>query len=68
MPDRPICAIQQAGITLLLLGCYTAYVIGDLAGAQETISVLPKLDQSFVWLLGLSHASYLAYKAAPHTN
>jgi len=60
--------IQQATITLLLLGCYIAYVYADLAGTQETVRTLPTLDPSFVWLLGISHASYLAYKAAPHTT
>jgi hypothetical protein len=60
--------IQQVAITLLLLGCYVAYVYADLAGSQETIRTLPTLDQSFVWLLGISHASYLAYKATPHTR
>ena len=60
--------IQQAAITLLLLGCYIAYVYADLAGSAETIRSLPTLDKSFVWLLGISHASYLAYKAAPHTT
>jgi uncharacterized RDD family membrane protein YckC len=60
--------IQQAAITMLLLGCYIAYVYADLAGSQETIRSLPTLDKSFVWLLGISHASYLAYKAAPHTT
>jgi len=59
--------IQQAAITLLLLGCYIAYVYAALAGSQETIHSLPTLDKSFVWLLGISHASYLAYKVAPHT-
>lgn len=60
--------IQQAAITLLLLGCYVAYTYADLAGSQETVRTLPTLDPSFVWLLGISHASYLAYKAAPHST
>lgn len=60
--------IQQVAISLLLVGCYIAYCYAELAGSQETIRTLPTLDQSFVWLLGISHASYLAYKAAPHTT
>jgi hypothetical protein len=60
--------IQQAFITLLLLGCYIAYVYAEFSGSSETIQSLPTLDKSFVWLLGVSHASYLAYKAAPHTS
>ena len=39
-----------------------------LSTSAAPIHALPALDKSFVWLLGLSHASYLAYKAAPHTE
>jgi hypothetical protein len=60
--------IQQAFITLLLLGCYVAYIYANFAGSEETVSSLPALDKSFVWLMGISHASYLAYKAAPHSS
>jgi hypothetical protein len=60
--------IQQLLITVLLLGCYTAYVFLDMTKTAGSITTLPVLDKSFVWLLGISHASYLAYKAAPHTG
>ncbi len=60
--------IQQVIITLILLGAYTGYVFLNLAQAKGLIATLPQLDKSFVWLLGISHASYLAYKAAPHTK
>jgi hypothetical protein len=61
--------IQQVLITVLLLGCYAGYAFAALANAHTaTITSLPLLDKSFVWLLGISHASYLAYKAAPHTQ
>lgn len=61
--------IQQVLITLLLLGLYFAYVYGALARSTTLmVTALPRLDQSFVWLLGISHATYLAYKAAPHTT
>jgi hypothetical protein len=60
--------IQQGFITLLLLGCYIAYIYADFAGSGEKIASLPAIDPSFVWLMGISHASYLAYKAVPHTT
>ena len=61
--------IQQAFITLILLACYADYVFVSFASANlPTIGTLPGVDQSFVWLMGISHASYLAYKAAPHTQ
>ena len=59
--------IQQVLFTLLLLGSYVAYVCAAFNGGTEIIASLPSVDQSFVWLMGLSHASYLAFKAAPHT-
>lgn len=59
--------IQQVLITLVLLGCYAAYVATSFNESHGVIARLPVIDKSFVWLLGLSHASYLAYKAAPHT-
>ncbi len=60
--------IQQCIITLILLAAYADYVFQALAAPAGLISSLPTLDKSFVWLLGISHASYLAYKAAPHTQ
>ncbi len=57
--------IQQFLISLLLLGLYGAYVFSAFAGTAP-ITTLPKIDPGFIWLLGVSHASYLAYKAAPH--
>lgn len=59
--------IQQLLISLLLLGCYFGYIFAGFAQTVGPVRSLPGIDQSFVWLLGLSHASYLAYKAAPHT-
>jgi hypothetical protein len=60
--------IQQLFITILLLGCYVGYVFIDFSASAAPIQALPALDKSFVWLLGISHASYLAYKSAPHTQ
>jgi len=58
--------IQQFLVTLLLLGVYGLFIVRWFTGAHP-IHKLPPLDQSFIWLMGISHASYLAYKAAPHT-
>jgi len=60
--------IQQVLISVLLIGAYAAYIFQYFSTATSAITTLPTLDKSFVWLLGLSHASYLAYKAAPHTS
>lgn len=59
--------IQQLLVTLLLLLVYAVETF-DALGGVKPVTGLPSLDPSFIWLLGVSHASYLAYKAAPHTS
>jgi hypothetical protein len=59
--------IQQLLVTLLLLGVYSVMIWRAFAVAGP-LKALPPLDESFIWLLGVSHASYIAYKAAPHTT
>jgi hypothetical protein len=59
--------IQQVLITLVLLSIYAGYVFVLLASPVRAISSLPTIDKTFVWLLAISHAAYLGYKAAPHT-
>jgi hypothetical protein len=69
--DSPdLSKIQQVAITLLLVGIYSAQIINQFAGLTtpgHKLDTLPVLGQQFVVLMGISHASYLAYKAAPHT-
>jgi hypothetical protein len=67
--------IQQFAITLLLVGIYSAQLVrlfGQVhvpGGASFTFfNSLPVLGDRFVVLMGISHASYLVYKAAPHTS
>jgi hypothetical protein len=57
--------IQQFLITLALVGGYGVLIgdlFHDLGGRFEKF---PEVDPKFVWLLGISHAGYLTYKAAP---
>jgi len=69
--DSPdLSKIQQVAITLLLVGVYSAQIITLFAGLGapgSKLASLPVLGQQFVVLMAISHASYLAYKAAPHT-
>ena len=66
--DSPdLSKVQQLFISLLLVGIYGVAVINTLAGSEK-ITELPPLHEKFVWLMAISHASYLAYKAAPHTQ
>lgn len=59
--------IQQFLITGLLL-VYYAILLGRMCweGSFADPVKLPTFDESIVWLLGISHAGYLGYKAAPH--
>ena len=76
--DSPdLSKIQQFAITILLVGIYSAQIIACLAGKScdltakdctgATLNSLPVLGHDFIVLLAISHASYLVYKAAPHT-
>ena len=66
--DSPdLSKIQQFLITLALVGSY-GFLIGDMfydLAAQQKFDAFPELDEKFIWLLGISHAGYLTYKAAP---
>ncbi len=60
--------VQQLLITVLLLGTYTALLIQRFSGKPEWIDSLPLIGQQFIWLLAVSHAGYLGYKAAPKSG
>jgi len=66
--------VQQLLFTLLLVGTYLAMLVGWFLGKMpppeskphgvpDHGSVLPIFSQNFVYLLALSHAGYLGYKA-----
>jgi hypothetical protein len=66
--------IQQFLLTLLVIGVYVA-ALAEMFLTQGSILILPPagthaslppLSQEFIWLLGISHASYLVHKATPH--
>jgi hypothetical protein len=59
--------VQQFLITLLLVGTYCGFLLVALR-KEGPIGTLPPLSEGFVWLMSISHASYLAFKAAPHTR
>jgi hypothetical protein len=71
--DTPdLSKIQQFAITLLLLGIYSGQVIQHFLWLSPKvttgITTLPLLGSQFIVLMGISHASYLVYKAAPHSD
>ena len=69
--------VQQFAVTLTLWGVYLAMLLqlffsGSTGGVLPLLdppgsTALPALSQTFVYLLGISHAGYLAYKAVPIT-
>jgi hypothetical protein len=54
--------IQQFLITMLLVGIYTASLF-TLFSSALVFPSLPAISDNFIWLLGISHAGYLAFKA-----
>jgi len=63
--------VQQAVVTLILWTAYLAmlaqlFLSGD-PHDKSTVgaTTLPPLSETFVYLLGISHAGYLAFKATP---
>jgi hypothetical protein len=58
--------VQQLLVTLLLLGTYCFLLIrGFATSPAHGMLGLPPLSARFIELLAISHAGYLAYKAAP---
>jgi hypothetical protein len=60
--------VQMFYVTLVLVLAYALAIGATFASAPGLISMLPRIDPSFVALLGLSHAGYLTYKAFPHSK
>lgn len=55
--------VQQFLISVALVAMYgVTFAYAMAAGALG----FPELHDQFLWLLGVSHAGYLAYKAVPH--
>jgi len=69
--------LQKLVVTILLLMTYIQMLWTRLGsdlvdGAGKSLKEgyfanMPQVDQSFLWLLGISHAAYLASKASPKT-
>ncbi|MGD0721444.1 MAG: hypothetical protein ABR970_10435 [Roseiarcus sp.] len=61
-----ISRLQNLVFTVLLIGIYTGGLWVKLAEVpKDGFASLPEVGQSFVWLLGVSHAAYLTAKATP---
>jgi hypothetical protein len=73
--DAPdVSKIQQLLMTLIVMGVYMFQLGnalrygGNFSGEGAGAIGLPELRDDLVWLVGLSHGGYLAYKAVPHTT
>lgn len=60
--------VQMFYVTLILVLTYAVAIGTTFASTTGLVSALPRVDGSFVALLGLSHAGYLTYKAIPHSK
>lgn len=66
--DAPdLSKIQQVLITLIVMGIY-AFMLGNMLRFGPAPIGLPVLDEQLIWLIGVSHAGYLSYKAMPHSS
>ena len=63
-----ISRLQKLIITVLLVVAYVGWLWSDLT-TKKTFTAMPQVDENgtFIWLLGISHAAYLAYKSTPKT-
>jgi hypothetical protein len=63
-----ISRLQKLIITVLLVMAYVGWLWNDLT-TKTTFTAMPQVDENgtFIWLLGISHAAYLAYKSTPKT-
>jgi hypothetical protein len=60
--------LQKLVVTILLVMAFMVFLWGKLGeAATATALAMPTFDEngSFLWLLGISHAAYLAQKATP---
>jgi hypothetical protein len=60
--------VQMFYVTLILVLAYVLAIGASFTSATGEITMLPRVDASFVALLGLSHVGYLTYKAFPHSK
>lgn len=60
--------VQHFLVSAIVIAAYAAGLWSAFcdANARVGLAALPGFDPNLVWLMGLSHAGYLAYKAAPH--
>lgn len=47
---------------------YACAIGSNLVIGGEKLNELPPLNPNMVWLIGISHAAYIAYKASPHSG
>ena len=59
--------LQKLIVTVLLVMTYVQ-LLWNALGSNARFDTMPKVGASFLWLLGISHAAYLAYKAVPKTS
>lgn len=57
--------LQLLLVTVVLVLAYAVVVAHALADDSRVIATLPRIDDAFVIMLGISHAGYLAKKTVP---
>jgi energy-coupling factor transporter transmembrane protein EcfT len=59
--------VQMFFFTIIIVVAYVMILGGLLLTTTGPVEEFPALSESILVLLGISHAGYLVYKAAPHT-
>jgi hypothetical protein len=60
--------LQMVLVTGVLLLAYAIALVDRLASGAPVVHSLPRVNEAFVILLGISHAGYLAKKRAPRAG
>ena len=60
--------VQMAVFTVIAAVIYGLMIANAFAQTAGDIKELPTLSQSFIYILLISHAGYLAHKAVPHSK
>ena len=60
--------VQMAVFTVIATVIYGLMIANAFAQTAGDIKELPTLSQSFIYILLISHAGYLAHKAVPHSK
>ena len=66
--DLSKCQMLLFTIVVAIIYSVSIWTLFGATGEEGSVTKLPDLDKSILALIGISHAGYLTYKAAPHSQ